>query len=86
MSSCLWCASSALDTTDDTHVHAAEAIANVSSENPPAQEAFFTAGVVLELLHGGDRTRDASAKALAKLLSPVSNRDAQERGRRCYSD
>jgi hypothetical protein len=49
------------DTTDDTHVHAAEAIANVSSENPPAQEAFFTAGVVpllLELLHGGDRTRD----------------------------
>ena len=38
------------DATEDAHLHAADAVANLSDTNPKAQKAFFDAGVVPLLL------------------------------------
>ena len=66
------------DCTVDTQIHAAEAIANLSVENPAAQHTFFSQGVVpllIELLNGG-KGQTSAADALAKLLSPARDDDA----------
>ena len=60
------------DATEDAHMHAADAVANISVANPKAQKAFYAAGAVpllLEQLHSG-KSQTSIANALAKLLSP----------------
>ena len=63
------------DVTVDTQLHASDAIADLSSENGEAQRIFHAAGAVpllLLILHSG-KANDAAARALAKMLSPLSD-------------
>ena len=60
------------DVTENAHLHAADAVANLSVQNPKAQRAFYEAGAVpllLAQLHSG-KSQTSVANALAKLLSP----------------
>lgn len=73
------------DATEASHVHAAEAMAHLATQNAAAQRTFHEAGAVpllLELLHSG-KSQTAAAMALAKLLSPEeaqgeANKEIQE--------
>ena len=62
------------DVTEDAHLHAADAVANLSVQNPKGQKAFFEAGAVpllLVQLHSG-KSQTSVANAIAKLLSPAA--------------
>ena len=60
------------DVTEDAHLHAADAVANLSVGNTKSQKAFFEAGAVpllLDQLYSG-KSQMSVANAIAKLLSP----------------
>ena len=66
------------DVTEDAHLHAADAVANLAVQNPKAQKAFYEAGAVpllLAQLHTG-KSQCSVANALAKLLSPAAEHSA----------